>query len=109
MLRWIDLRHLSIFYEKRQKNKTVQRWHSSIIKLLAQSRLKQGEKKGGNEENVLQKHVTSYAKEESVVKKEGSFQRGKIESEETHKSTSGMFLLRLLSMGRAHSIKSRHV
>lgn len=23
MLRWIDLGHLSIFYEKRQKNKTV--------------------------------------------------------------------------------------
>lgn len=54
----------------------------------------------------------SKAAEETVVKREGYCQEGRrrVESEkETHKSTWGMFLLRLLSMERAHSIKSRHV
>ncbi len=54
----------------------------------------------------------SKAAEETAVKREGYRRRGRrrVESEkETHKSTRGMFLLRLLSMERAHSIKSRHV
>lgn len=39
----------------------------------------------------------------------GARQMGGESEKETHKSTRGMFLLRLLSMERAHSIKSRHV
>lgn len=49
---------------------------------------------------------------ESAVRWEGYCRGGslRMESEkETHKSTGGMLLLRLLSMERAHSIKSRHV
>lgn len=52
------------------------------------------------------------AAQETVVKRRGYCRGGRrrVESEkETHKSTRGMFLLRLLSMERAHSIKSRHV
>lgn len=55
---------------------------------------------------------TRKAPEGAVVKRERGKEGGRrgVESEkETHKSTRGMFLLRLLSMERAHSIKSRHV
>lgn len=54
----------------------------------------------------------SKAAEGTVVTGEGYGWGGRrrVESEkETHKSTRGMFLLRLLSMERAHSIKSRHI
>lgn len=62
----------------------------------------------------VQQHQVEASKagQETVVKREG-YRRGgrrRVGSEKkTHKSTRGMFLLRLLSMERAHSIKSRHV
>lgn len=62
--------------------------------------------------DVQQNQVTAQAAQETVVKREGCCRGGRrrVESEkERHKSSRGMFLLRLLSMERAHSIKRRHV
>jgi len=70
------------------------------------------EKIAGKACSVQQNEATfSNATEETVVKKEGYCREGRwrIESEKRHKSMRGMFLLRLLSMERVHSIKSRHV
>lgn len=71
------------------------------------------EKNEGKAGGVQQERVKAGgAAEETVVKGGGCCRGGRrrVESEkETHKSTRGMFLLRLLSMERAHSIKSRHV
>lgn len=62
---------------------------------------------------MQQNRVTaSKASEETVVKREGCGGGGRQRVEggkERHKSSRGMFLLRLLSMESAHSIKRRHV
>lgn len=46
-----------------------------------------------------------WLQEKDIVEKGG----GGWKVKKRHKSTRGMFLLRLLSMERAHSIKSRHI
>ncbi len=58
-----------------------------------------------NQVKAAKQHKKQSLGEKYIVEEEG----GRGGEKETHKSTRGMFLLRLLSMERAHSIKSRHV
>lgn len=61
---------------------------------------------GRNRLKLAKRHKKQWLREEDTVEEGGG---GLKVEKEPHKSTRGMFLLRLLSMERAHSIKSRHV
>lgn len=61
---------------------------------------------GRNRLKLAKRHKKQWLREEDTVEEGGG---GLKVEKEPHKSTREMFLLRLLSMERAHSIKSRHV